>query len=91
MEPKETMKEYLDEQDLAKMEARDKMKELLETRYGCYCQRTEHGYFVITANGCDGGDLRSNGTYEYDFHKKISFRTHTKEQIIEVLDEYFEI
>lgn len=85
------MKEYLDEEDLAKKEACDKMKELLETRYGCYCQKTGGRYFVMTTDGCDGGDLKSNGTYEYDFHKKVSFRTHTKEQIIEILDEYFEL
>lgn len=85
------MKEYLDEKDMAKKEAVDKMIKLLEERYGCSCQPNNGSIFVIAANGGDGGDIRSNGRYEYDFGEHVSFLEQTEEEIVKILDEYFEI
>ena len=86
------MKEYLDEEMLAKKQAVQQMIELMETRYKCCCNPLKGSkYFVITSDGMDGVDIHSNGDYEYDYHKKVNFRKQTKEEIIKILDEYFEI
>lgn len=69
----------------------DKMIDLLQERYGASCQPNGNRYFVITKDGRDGGDIHSNGKYEYNFKSYVSFLTHTREEIIKILDEYFEI
>lgn len=69
----------------------DKMVNLLHERYGAYSQPNGNKYFVITKDGQDGGDIHSNGKYEYNYKSFVSFLTHTREEIIEILDEYFEV
>ena len=86
------MKEYLDEEMLAKKQAVQQMIDLLQTRYKCSCNPQKGSkYFVITSDGMDGGDIHSNGDYEYGYRKKVNFKKQSKEEIIKILDEYFEI
>ena len=76
---------------MSKQEAFEKMVNLLDTRYNASCQKVGKKYMVTTYDGGDGGDLQMNGTYEYDFGESVSFRNQTEEEIIRILDEYFEI
>ena len=86
------MKEYFDEEMLAKKQAVSQMIELMETRYNCSCTPIKGSrYFVITEDGNDGGDIYSNGDYEYDYQNTVNFRNQSKEEIIKILDEYFVI
>ena len=86
------MKEYIDPETQKKIDAVNQMVELLTTRYNASCQQIKNNkYFVITYDGGDGGDIYSNGDYEYDYHSKVNFLKQSQEEIIKILDEYFEI
>lgn len=81
------MKEYLDEKDQAKKEAVNKMLNLLTSdKYCCSYQQTGGKFFIITANGNDGGDVYSNGDYDFG-EGRVNFLKQTEEEIIKILDE----
>lgn len=81
------MKEYLDEQDKAKKEAVNKMLNLLiSDKYQCSFQQVRNKFFIITANGNDGGDVYPNGDYDFG-DGRVNFLKQTEEEIIKILDE----
>ena len=87
MEPKETMKEYFNEMDKQQKEAVDKMLNLLTSdRYKCSYQQTGNKFFIITNQGNDGGDVYSNGDYDFG-EGRVNFLKQTEAEIIAILDE----
>ena len=81
------MKKYLDEKDMAKKGAVDMMLNLLTSdKYKCSYQKTGNKFFIITNNGNDGGDVYSNGDYDFG-DGRVNFLKQTEEEIIAILDE----
>ena len=82
MEPQGTMKRTLDENA-----AVTKMLDLLTSdKYRCSYQQTGNKFFIITNNGNDGGDVYSNGDYDFG-DGRVNFMRQTEEEIVAILDE----
>ena len=70
----------------------EKMVELLRKHYHvCVYPQHDGGMFIMTADGMDGGDIFPDGTYRYDFEESVSLTTQTEEEIVAILNEYFEV
>ncbi|MBD5230740.1 MAG: hypothetical protein HDS66_01115 [Bacteroidales bacterium] len=63
-----------------------KMLDLLSNRYKCSYQQTGNKFFIITNNGNDGGDVHSNGDYDFGAGH-VNFMRQTEEEIVTILDE----
>lgn len=71
-------------------DAINKMIDLLEERYKAAAGWQSNAWFVVTHTGRDGGDIHTNGDYVYDDGCKVNFLKQSREEIINILDEYFE-
>lgn len=81
------MKEYLDEFNKRQKEAVNKMLNLLTSdKYKCSYQQAGDNFFIITNNGNDGGDVYSNGNYDFG-DGYVNFMGQTEEEIVAILDE----
>lgn len=73
-------------------EAVGKMVELLRKHYNVSVfPQHDGGMFIMTNDGMDGGDIFPDGTYRYDFDGSVSLMNQTEEEIVAILNEYFEI